>query len=358
MRIAITHPYSWPEVRRGAERIIVESSRALAARGHDVTILTSGGDAGRSNEEGVRTVRFRRWSAGDRRHERWFGRRVVPALVTGRYDVVHSLMPWDAVAAIQAARVTAHRTVYQDLGNPVRDRVEARADRAAVERVIRDVDVYGCMSEFSRGFLERDWGRTGTVIPGGVVADRYRPAARDREPSILFAGALDRPEKCVAELLAAVATLSERRPDVRLLLSGPGDAAPLLAAAPAAARERTTVLPIGEPGELAGHYARAWATCLPTEWDSFGLVVIESLAAGTPVVAGPSGAPREVVDSTVGAVATSLDPEPLAAAIDRALTLAGDDATVERCRAVARRFDWDERVAPLLENLYAGDDRR
>jgi glycosyltransferase involved in cell wall biosynthesis len=357
VRIAITHPYSWPDVRRGAERMIVEMSRSLAARGHEVTVLTSGGAASRHREGRIRTIRYRRVFPVDGRHERWFGWRVTPALAAGRFDVVHSLMPWDAVAAIRTARAGGHRSVYEELGNPVRAKVERRGDRPARERVIRDVDVFAGMSEFSRGWLERDWGRKGTVIPGGVRTADFGPQPRHERPTILFSGALERPEKNVRQLLEAVAVLAERRPDVQLRLSGPGDAAPLLAAAPEAARERTLVLPLGQPEDLAHEYARAWVTCLPTEWDSFGLVVIESLASGTPVVSGPAGAPPEVLTSEVGVVAPALDAEALAGALDRGLSLAGAPGTVEACRAVARRYDWDEAIAPLLEDLYTRPDR-
>lgn len=357
MRIAITHPYSWPEVRRGAERIIVETSRALAARGHDVTVLTAGDGASRRTEDGVTTVRYRRRFDDPFRHERWFGWRVLAALRFGRFDVVHSMMPGDAVAAIRTARRAGHRTVYEELGNPIREKVEGRPDRALRERVIRDVDVYGCMSQFSRRFLEEEWGRRGAIIPGGVRIADYTPLPRTAEPTILLSGALDRPEKGLAELLAAMARLAETRPEVRLLLSGPGDPTPILAAAPEAARERTQLLPIGEPQALAERYATTWVTCLPTVWDSFGLVVVESLAAGTPVVVGPAGAPREVVEPSVGVVAAGLDPEPLATALDRALDLAREPSTVDACRAVAQRFDWDGAIAPLLEELYAGSDR-
>jgi phosphatidyl-myo-inositol alpha-mannosyltransferase len=357
MRIAITHPYSWPDVRRGAERIIVESSAALAARGHHVTVLTSGGAASRSRSSGVRTVRYRRIFGGPYRHEHWFGWRVLPALVAGRFDVVHSMSPWDAVSSMKAARITGHRTIYQELGNPVRAKVEKRGDRRAREQVIDGIDVFGCMSEFSRSYLVDDWGRPGAIIPGGVQMERFRPAPRHGAPTILFAGAVDRPEKGVRELLDAVALLAEREPDVRLLISGPGDAAPLLAEAPAAARERTTVLPLGEPEELAEQYARAWVTCLPTLWDSFGLVVIESMAAGTPAVVGPRGAPPEVVEPGAGVVAPSLEAEPLAKALAEGLELSQRPGTVERCREVAARYDWHDGVAPLLEDLYRGTDR-
>lgn len=353
MRVAITHPYSWPEVRRGAERMIVETSRSLAARGHDVTVLTSGGAASRHRDGRVRTIRYRRHFADAGRHERWFGWRIHPALAVGRFDVVHSLMPWDCVAAIRTAGVGGHRTVYEELGNPVREKVERRGDRSARERVISDVDVFGCMSEFSRGFLEREWGRAGVVIPGGVRMAEFTPAPRRGPPTILFSGAIDRPEKGVAELLAAVARVAERHPDVQLRLSGPGDAARLLREAPDEAARRTRVLPIGTTSDLADEYARAWVTCLPTLWDSFGLVVIESLAAGTPVVVGPAGAPREAIDPGVGIVAPSLDPEPLAAALEDGLELARSPGVVSSCRGVAARYDWDDAIAPRLEAIYA-----
>ena len=357
MRVAITHPYSWPDVRRGAERIIVETGRALAARGHDVTVLTSGGDASRTTDAGVTIVRFRRLFDSSNRHERWFAQRIVPSLVRGRFDVVHSLMPRDAVAAIRTRRITGHRTVYQELGNPVRDKVLLRRDGDTRERVIREVDVFGCMSEFSRGFLEREWGRAGALIPGGVRISEFSPTTREERPTILFSGAIERPEKNVRELLDAVAVLAGERPDVQLFLSGPGDASALLADAPAAARDRTVVLPIGEPGQLALDYARSWVTCLPTLWDSFGLVVIESMAAGTPVVCGPAGAPPEVVEPGVGTIARALDPQTLAEALSCGLSQAEDPSTATRCRRVAERFDWDQHHAPLLERLYESDER-
>lgn len=359
MRVAITHPYSWPEVRRGAERILVETARALANRGHQVTVITSGREPGRTTEGGVITIRYRRLFRDHFRHEHWFGWRLVPDLLAGRFDVVHSLFPRDSVGAIRSARFRHHRTVYEEMGNPFRDKVIARKDGKARQRVIRAVDVYGCMSEFSRATLEAGWGRKGTIIPGGVRLDQFTPEPRHEHPTILFSGAIEPPEKGVALLLEAVAVLSERRPDVRVQLSGPGDASRLLAAARAPARDRTEVLPIGAPEGLSSQYAKAWATCLPTSTDSFGLVTIESLAAGTPIVVGNAGAPRELTAMAdgVGAAAAALEPEPLAEALDAVLDLAKDPATAGRCRALAHSFDWDETIAPLLEDLYAGTDR-
>src|SRR5437899_1652484 len=101
MRIGVTHVFCWPEVRRGAERMIVELSRALHARGHEVIVFSSAYEHGRGVEGGVRWVRLRR------RHEdvwaawRDFGRRVLPELLSARLDAVHSHGLWDSAAAIR-----------------------------------------------------------------------------------------------------------------------------------------------------------------------------------------------------------------------------------------------------------------
>ena len=246
MKVAITHPYSWPEVRRGAERIVVETARALAGRGHDVTILTSGRRPGRRRDHGVRVVTFLRLFQNPFRHERWFGWRVLPNLVGGRFDVVHSFMPYDGVAALRSRRLTGNRTVYDEMGIPVRSWWVTQPNQKARLRIARDVDVYGCMSDHALNALERGFGRTGSLIPGGVRLSEFRPAAeREERPTLLFSGKIDEPRKGVATLLESVALLAEQEPDVRLWLSGPGETASLLEAAAPAARDRTEVLPIG-----------------------------------------------------------------------------------------------------------------
>ncbi|MGH9049518.1 MAG: glycosyltransferase family 4 protein [Acidimicrobiia bacterium] len=353
MRVAITHPYSWPEVRRGAERITNESARALAGRGHEVTLLSAGATPGRQTDGGVTSIRYRRLFRDPVRHERWFGWRVVPALVQGRFDVVHSLMPHDALAAIRTRRLTGHRTVYAEMGNPFRRWWAGLPDRRARERVVRDTDVYACMSQYARRVLQDEWGRAGSIIPGGVRLDQFAPAPeREPEPTILFSGAVAERRKHLDTLLEAIAILAAREPDVRLWISGPGDAGKLLAQAPPRARERTVVLDLGRAEEQGARYGRAWVTALPSEADSFGLVMIESLACGTPVVVADDGAPPEVVEHGIGAVSRLRDPDSLAEALASTLDLARDPDTVPRCRARAAEFDWDCGIAPILEKLY------
>jgi glycosyltransferase involved in cell wall biosynthesis len=358
VRIAFTHALCWPEVRRGAERFTQMLGAALVRRGHEVTILSSAWEPVTDELGGVTTVRLPRKHEDLYAHERHFGRQVLPHLLRGRYDAVHSLGRHDAVASIRAARVhRARRTVFTDLGFPTRAwwTTQGRREAKAIERVVRGIDVYSAMSRFAIDWLARDYGRTdGCVVPGGVDLEEFRPAAdRTSTPTILYSGALDEPRKGIATLLEALPVIAAAEPEVRLWLSGGGDPAPFLEAAPADAVDRTDVLGTGDAGSQQDRYGRAWVTTLPSVSDSFGMALIESLACGTPIVVTTDGAPQELVDPGVtGELCEPWDVDGLAAACLRGFALTRRADTIDACRAKAAEFDWDATLAPLAERLY------
>lgn len=355
MRIAVTHAYSWPEVRRGAERIVVEVAAALAARGHRVTVLTASRDAPRRiRADGVTTWRLPRWRTDDWRHERDYGAVVGAALAAGRFDAVHCLGPVDAAASVRAGTLhRRRRTLYHCMGVPDRAWWSGQPQGGAHHYVAAQVDVYGCMSRYAAAVLERDYGRAGTIVPGGVHVGQFRPAwPRDERPTVLFSGAVDEPRKGLALLLDAIALVAKDEPSVRLLVSGPGDPEPMLASAPAGARERTEVLPLGTPHDQPERYSRAWVMALPSVHEVFGLAYLEALACGTPVVATTSAAAPEMVTPATGALAEPGDPRSVADAVLAALELAARPETRDACRSFARPFDWRDGLAPQLERLY------
>lgn len=365
VRIAFTHAYCWPEVRRGGERFIQMLGAALVRRGHEVTILSSAFEPATSELDGVTTVRLRRLRRPGDAHERDFGRRVLPRLLAGSYDVVHSVGRYDAVASIRAARFHPNRrTVFTDLGLPDKAWWASRgeSDARVSQRVVDDIDMYSCMSQWALDFLTRDYGRTdGVVVPGGVSVDTFVPAEREPVPTLLFSGAFLEPRKGAATLLEALPLLAEVEPEVRLWLSGPGDPQPLLDAAPDESVKRVEFLGIGDSARQNERYAKAWATCLPSIRDSFGMVVVESLACGTPIVVTTEGAPGQIVDPGVtGATSEPGNAEDLARACVEAIAMAREPQTVDACRAAAMPFDWDLSVAPLCESLYRslGSDSR
>jgi glycosyltransferase involved in cell wall biosynthesis len=92
---------------------------------------------------------------------------------------------------------------------------------------------------------------------------------------------------------------------------------------------------------LAACYAGADVFVFPSRTDTFGLVMIEALACGTPVAAYPVPGPADVLDETCGALDEDLD-----RAIARALTLERED-----CLTHARRFTWEASADQFLAAL-------
>lgn len=364
MRIALTHAFCWPEVRRGGERLVAELGAALQRRGHDVVHFTAAWEPAAAGPAGLTTVALRRRFDDPHRHEADFARRLLPRLVRGRFDAVHALGRHDALAAVRSARLRrdGRRTVMTDLGLPIAAWWATQGEREArtFARAIARVDAYCPMSRAAAEHLAADYGRTDgvTVVPGGVELTTFAPApARERTPTVLYSGALDEPRKGVEVLLAALAGIAEREPGVTLWLSGPGDPARLLAALPDELRGRVRSLGVGEPTDQAGRYGRAWVTCLPSMFDSFGLTLLESLACGTPIVATTHSAPQELVTPGVtGELSAPGAASELAAACLRALALARRPQIAQTCRAAAAPYDWERGIAPRYEALYAGRD--
>jgi glycosyltransferase involved in cell wall biosynthesis len=361
MRIALTNATCWPEVRRGAERFIPELGAALVRRGHEVVHFSSAWKPVNGVEAGVRTVEFRRRFERVYRHEADFALRLLPRLARGHFDAVHSVGHFDALASIAAARLRRdrRRTVITDLGLPDpgywSERGEVHSRVAAA--VARGIDVYSGMSRLAVQYLERNYGREdGVVIPGGVSLERFLPAERRHEhPAVLFSGVISERRKGVPVLLEALPLIAAAEPGVELWLSGPGDPAPWLEQAPAQALPHVRCLGLGDSDRQHERYGRAWVTCLPSMYDSFGMALVESLACGTPIVTSTHGAPQELVRAGVtGELCEPEDPRALADACLRAFELARRPGTVAACRADAEQFDWDRGIAPLCERIYLG----
>ena len=95
--------------------------------------------------------------------------------------------------------------------------------------------------------------------------------------------------------------------------------------------------------DLAGCYAGADVFVFPSLTDTFGLVMIEALACGTPVAAFPVAGPRDIVTDAVGALSFQLE-----RAIDAALYCDRRD-----CTEFARRYSWQAATAQVLDGLAA-----
>ena len=350
MRVMLTATYGWPEVYRGGERYLHELAYFLQQAGHEVRIVISGPGPATDVVRGVPVTRlrprqFRRY--GELGREVGFGASALAAVGWRRFDVWHATSTADAAAAAQLGRVRGIHTVFTDHGFPLAPSRERRSDYRLYRMVIRHIDSYVCVSQAAAGCLAQVFQRHGTVVHPGVDTGLFQPARRSEVPTIVYAGSLTEERKGLPLLASAVRRLRESIPALRFEVYGQGEPPPEVAAA-------ADVCETLDPAQLAERYAAAWATVLPSKAEPFGMVLTESLASGTPVVALHDGSgPSDIVRPGVGVLAAD-GVEALADACGQVLNLAQRPATAGACRRRAMTFDWGTAIVPQLEEVYAG----
>ncbi|MGQ0831589.1 MAG: glycosyltransferase family 4 protein [Microthrixaceae bacterium] len=363
MRIGLTSPFGHPDVWRGAERYCRELATWLGERGHDTTWLVTTTDDTRDatlEPEGVRMryqhrSRDRGW--GVDRYDVFL--RCIGPLARGvrqcDFEVIEAHHYVDA-AAVRLARRRGTPYVMWIPGLPRKASLAGLPlHKVAFRFAVGGAARLHCLSEFARSGFQREMGLQADVMRPGVDTRRYLGPRAGGEPIVLCTAAPGDPRKRVDLLVSAFPEVLRRVPDARLVLAAhdADAAARMLDSLPGAARERATVAHDPNLEELAELYRGAAVSVLPSVDEAFGLVLVESLAAGTPVVASDRGAAREIISTDgVGRLFANDDPTSLVDAIVDTMKLSSESATAERCRDHSMHWDWSK-VGPELEEIYA-----
>jgi glycosyltransferase involved in cell wall biosynthesis len=393
MHVALTHPYCWPEVHRGGERLFHDLARYLSGAGHQVTAISSAPCGASSAEPQEATADSDLTGApGEPTDPSDGGGRVgsegvllsralptvqvaglkldrpvsyLPAtamhLRRARPDVVHGMFHLDGVAARMSSIATQRRPyVVHVQGMPRRANLERlRSHRLLFGPSMRGAAAVVAVSRAAADALSEELGVQARAIHNGVWnADfaHVRHDARSPEPTVLFPSDPDDERKRLDILIESLRALSSRWPGLVLTI----------AARPSTSKmqllkerlgERVKVLGVAHPREMAAAYASSWVSCLPAVSEAFGLVIVESLAAGRPAVAVADGGVPEVLN-VPSWLASPNDHYSLAAALDQALADSQSAASVDRCRRLAAPFDWSVRgpdFVALYEEVTRGD---
>jgi phosphatidylinositol alpha-mannosyltransferase len=363
LRIGIVSQSYHPTVG-GVTEHVDATARGLRARGHEVTIVTSRFAGNGHPEPGV--VRMGRdvivMFNGAENHMTVgldLGRRLDEVLTNERFDVLHVHCPLSPVLPLLALR-KARQPVVGTFHSAMSSDLPFRLFRPGLVRSYRRMDRVIAVSTPARDLMTRLFPGPIEVVPNGVDLGRFRPGlprlARfdDGIPNVLFVGRFD-PRKGLPDLMRAGAIAAEQGVPFRLILVGDGRLrGPIqrMARGPLAGRVHFE----GQVGHshLPRYYATADVFCSPARsGESFGLVLLEAMAAGVPVVATDLPGYRTVLSpGAEGIVVPPRDPLALAAALRRLLTDAALRAEMgTRGLATAGEYDW-VRVVDRLEEIY------
>lgn len=360
LHVALLSPCYWPEVRRGTERFVRELSDGMIGRGHQPSLITSHvGRPSRTVEQALPVLRLPRPPQGRllrRRYEPYLTH--VPlsylALRAGSYDVAHAVYPADALAAIRWKKRTNRPALLSYMGIPDRRGLcEYRRRLDLMLRAVQGCDAVVALSRHAARAFEYWLGTEVRVIPPGVNLIEFPlSCARAPHPTIVCSAAADVPRKNVGMLVEAFRRVRRERPDARLVLSRPPDFAAAERAGVDIDAPGVEWVDLDDRAALALAYGQAWVAVLPSVDEAFGLVLVEALACGTPVVGYADAAIPELIDRpAIGQLFSRLDAEALSRALLETLELSEDPATPGNCRARAEDFSADRCVERYLE-LY------
>jgi phosphatidylinositol alpha-mannosyltransferase len=359
MRVGIVCPYSF-DMPGGVQAHVRDLAEALLALGHDVSVL-----APADEEEGMppyvvaagravpvpyngSVARLAFGPISFARVRRW--------LRDGKFDVLHihePLAPSLSLLACLSARGPVVATFHtatersralaaaEGMLQPVMEKISGRI---AVSALARRVQV----EHLAGGAVE---------IPNGVSVAHFADAPPlsgwpGDGGAIGFLGRFTEPRKGFPILLDAFTRLALHRPGLRLLVAGPGDVDEALDGIEPTLRERIVMLGLVSDADKARMLRSVDVYCAPnTGGESFGIILTEAMAAGTPIVASDLDAFRRVLDD---GRAGELFPNGDAAALASVLAGLLDDPSrrallAARGRDAVAEFDWPVVAARVLE---------
>jgi phosphatidylinositol alpha-mannosyltransferase len=352
MRIGMVCPYSF-DVPGGVQFHVRDLAEHFAAQGHHVSVLAPADDdtplppyvvsSGRAVPVRYNgsVARLTFGPVTSARVNRWVD--------DGEFDVIHlhePVTPSVSILALWAASAPVVATFHT---SNLRSRAMQAAYpllRPSLEKILGRIAV----SEDARRTVTSHLGGDAVVIPNGVNTDVFARASRRPDwvgtpeaPTIGFLGRIDEPRKGLPVLGAAMPAILAAQPRTRLLVAGPGDVDAARERLDPVTRAATTFLGSVSDAEKASMLASVTAYAAPhTGGESFGIVLVEAMAAGAPIVASDLPAfVRVLGDRPAGVTFRNEDTTDLARVM---LSVIGSDADQARLRTAGRiravDFDW------------------
>ena len=359
MKIGMVCPYSFA-VPGGVQNHVQDLTESLRTSGYDVSVLapadddaplpehvTSAGRAVPVRYNGA-VARLAFGPVAMRRTRRW--------LRDGAFDLLHVHEPTVPSVSLMSLGMSACPVVATTHNATPRLRAMAVSEpvlRPALEKISARIAV----SEHAKRFIDEHTGGEAVIIPNGLYADRFvGPHTSDpAATTIVFLGRYDEPRKGFAVLVASMQDIVDGCPDARFVIAGAGNEAAAAARVPEGLRSRVSFVGSIADAEKAELLRGADLYIAPnTGGESFGIVLIEAMAAGAPVVASDLPAFASVLeDGRLGRLFTNGDQTSLARTV---LDTLADPETNGRAKVAADavwKYDWSVVTGSIIRVYQA-----
>jgi phosphatidylinositol alpha-mannosyltransferase len=368
LKVGIVSPYGYPHPG-GVNEHVRHTYEAMRRLGHDVWIITSKYGKQRTTEGHVIRVgtgyAFPANGSMGRVTLSWrFKEQARALLARERFDVLHfhePLVPFLSPTVLDQSDTVNVATFHAFGGFSPSYWVGKRFAGQLAAKLHGRIAVSGA----ARHFISRYFPGEYTIIPNGVDLDRFADAEpfeelRDGTINILFVGRFEE-RKGLIHLLKAYHRLRKRKVDARLLVIGTGPKAREYRRF-VGLRQIRDVEFLGRVSDdhKARYFASADIFCAPaTGQESFGIVLLEAMAAGVPIVASDIHGYKRVVQRGVqGLLVEPRNPRALAAAL---YALANDEEQRHRMgeagRALAPEYSWDRVTERIVDFYYEVRER-
>ncbi len=363
-------PYSL-DVPGGVQAHVVDLARVLIERGHHVSVLAPAAEdavlpefvvsAGRAvpipYNGSVARLSFT--PVASARVRKWISR--------GEFDVLHIHEPNAPSLSMLALRL-ADGPIVATFHTSTTKSLVLSTFQGVLQPYLEKISGRIAVSELARRWQVEALGSDAVEIPNGVDVPAFAdapllPGYPRRGGTVAFLGRYDEPRKGMAVLLEAMPGLLERHPDLEVLVIGRGDDEKLRREAGRALWPHLRLLGQVTDAEKASALRSADVYCAPhLGGESFGIVLVEAMAAGTCVVASELDAFRRVLrDGEGGMLVPVGDSAALATALARALDDDDERASlVAAGRRLVTAYDWPvvaEQILRVYDTVVVGGQK-
>lgn len=275
------------------------------------------------------------------------------------FDIVHihePLAPMLPLSVLNASRSPNIGTFHASGGRSLGYAVSHPLLNWLAQRLTKRIAVSRAAASFAQRYFDGDY----TIIPNGIDTGQFNvgveplPQWRDGRPTVLFVGRFSEPRKGFETLLTSFAEVQRAIPEARLLVVGRGDAAPFQQQADDLGLHSIHFVGVASPADLPRYYRSADVFCAPsTGQESFGIILVEAMSSGCPVVASDiAGYAQVVTHRHNGLLVPPNNSDALAATLIQTLR---DDRLRQRLAVngpqTARQYAWGD-VSEQIVDVY------